>query len=119
MVVRRGRYGEFQACSSYPACKAAKPMRLGIACPTEGCTGDLVQRRTKRGRIFYGCNRYPDCKFAAWDRPLNEACPLCHSPYLLQKYSKREGPYIACPNKECDYRRQVETPAGEQAPSPA
>ena len=63
MVVRKGRYGEFLACSAYPTCKVAKPMSLGVACPTEGCTGELVQRRTKRGRLFYGCNRYPDCQF--------------------------------------------------------
>ncbi|HZN92557.1 MAG TPA: type I DNA topoisomerase [Myxococcales bacterium] len=77
--------------------------------------GYLTERRARRaGKIFFGCNRYPDCSFAAWDRPLPEACPQCGSPYLLSKYSKRDGAYIACPNKECEYRRAV-----EPAPAPA
>src|ERR671922_2583148 len=79
MVVRTGRYGEFLACSAYPTCKVAKPMRLGVACPTAGCTGELVQRRTKRGRMFYGCNRYPDCPFTLWSKPVPMSCPECQA----------------------------------------
>jgi len=107
MVVKRGRFGRFLACSGYPECKSSKPFSIGVACPT--CkVGYLTERRSKRGKVFFGCNRYPDCNFAAWDRPLPESCPTCASPYLLQKYSKRDGPYIACPNKECDYRRAID-----------
>ena len=80
--------------------------------------GYLTERRSGRGKIFFGCNRYPDCKFAAWDRPLAEACPQCQSPYLLQKFSKRDGPYVACPNKECDYRREMPA-AGPRSTAPS
>jgi DNA topoisomerase-1 len=119
MVVKRGRFGRFLACSAYPECKTSRPMSIGVNCP-DCKVGYLTERRSRFGKIFFGCNRYPECKFAAWDRPLAETCPSCESPYLLQKYSKREGPYIACPNKtNCDYRRQVETSQGEQASSPA
>ena len=114
MVVKRGRFGRFLACSGYPECKNSKPISIGVACP-ECKVGYLTERRARRaGKIFFGCNRYPDCSFAAWDRPLPEACPQCGSPYLLSKYSKRDGAYIACPNKECEYRRAV-----EPAPVPA
>jgi len=112
MVVKRGRFGRFLACSGYPECKNSKPISIGVSCP-ECKVGYLTERRSRRGKIFFGCNRYPECKFAAWDRPLAEPCPTCQSPYLLQKYSKRDGPFIVCPNKECDYRRAV-----EQSPLP-
>jgi DNA topoisomerase-1 len=118
MVIKRGRFGRFLACSGYPECKSSKPISIGVACP-DCKQGYLTERRSGRGKIFFGCNRYPDCKFAAWDRPLPETCPQCASPYLLQKYSKRDGPYVVCPNKECGYRREVEQPAAVGAPSAA
>jgi DNA topoisomerase-1 len=111
MVVKRGRFGRFLACSGYPECKNSKAMSIGVACP-ECKKGYLTQRRSKRGRMFFGCNRYPACKFASWDRPLPEACPACGSPYLLQKHSKREGSYIACPNRDCSYRRNLDQAQG-------
>nr|WP_246357520.1 type I DNA topoisomerase [Pyxidicoccus fallax] len=111
MVIKRGRFGRFMACSGYPDCKTSKPISIGVGCP-ECKQGYLTERRSGRGKIFFGCNRYPDCKFAAWDRPLAEQCPQCQSPYLLQKFSKRDGAYIACPNKECGYRREVVEQAG-------
>lgn len=110
MVVKRGRFGRFLACSGYPECKTSKPISIGVDCP-ECKQGYLTERRSGRGKIFFGCNRYPDCKFAAWDRPLAESCPQCQSPYLLQKFSKRDGAFIKCPNKECDYRREAPDPA--------
>ncbi|MBF5041236.1 type I DNA topoisomerase [Aggregicoccus sp. 17bor-14] len=109
MVVKRGRFGRFLACSGYPECKTSKPISIGVDCP-ECKQGYLTERRSGRGKIFFGCNRYPDCKFAAWDRPLAESCPQCQSPYLLQKFSKRDGAFIKCPNKECDYRREAPEP---------
>jgi DNA topoisomerase-1 len=114
MVVKRGRFGRFLACSGYPECKTSKPISIGVSCP-DCKQGYLTERRSGRGKIFFGCNRYPECKFAAWDRPLPEACPSCQSPYLLQKYSKRDGPFVACPNKECDYRRQIVEPEAAAA----
>ncbi len=104
MVIKRGRFGRFMACSGYPECKTSKPITTGVACP-ECKEGKLAERRSKRGKIFYSCNRYPECKFAVWDKPLAETCPQCSSPYLLAKYSKADGEYVACPNKECGYKR--------------
>src|SRR5919108_1065848 len=96
MVIRKGRYGEFLACSAYPTCKVAKPMRLGVACPTEGCTGELVQRRTKRGRVFYGCNRYPDCQFTLRSEPLPMPCPEGQAPFLDEQGNARKGKLLRC-----------------------
>jgi DNA topoisomerase-1 len=118
MVIKRGRFGRFMACSGYPECKTSKPISIGVSCP-DCKQGYLTERRSGRGKIFFGCNRYPDCKFAAWDRPLAETCPSCQSPYLLQKFSKRDGAYISCPNKECDYRREMQQPGEVSAPSAA
>ncbi|HET9156696.1 MAG TPA: type I DNA topoisomerase [Myxococcaceae bacterium] len=118
MVIKRGRFGRFMACSGYPECKTSKPLSIGVACPT--CkVGYLTERRSRRGKVFFGCNRYPDCTFAAWDRPLPETCPQCSSPYLLQKYSKRDGARIVCPNKECGYTRSVDEGGPVAPPSAA
>jgi DNA topoisomerase-1 len=114
MVVKRGRFGKFLACSKYPECKTAKPISLGIQCPL-GCGGEVVSRGSRRG-VFYGCNKYPDCKFISWYKPINRACPQCASPYLVDKYLKTLGPHISCPNKECDYK---EFPKSEAAAEPA
>jgi DNA topoisomerase-1 len=118
MVVKRGRFGRFLACSKYPECKTSKPISIGVTCP-KACGGYISERRSKRGRTFYGCSSYPKCDFVSWDKPRNEACPKCATNYLLEKFSKRDGPFIACSNKECDYRRAKEEPVqgeGEAAP---
>ncbi len=109
MVIKSGRFGKFMACSAYPQCKTTRPIPLGVSCPK--CGGDLSERRTKGGKPFYGCSNYPKCDFASWDRPVPKECPECKSPYLVEKYSKKDGPYIACPNKDCGYK---EEPAGEK-----
>jgi DNA topoisomerase-1 len=104
MVMKRGRFGRFLACTRYPECKGTRPVSIGVACP-KGCGGQITERRSRRGRTFYGCSSYPNCDFVSWDRPRAEKCPRCGSPYLLDKYSRREGPFVACPDKECGYRR--------------
>ena len=76
MVVKRGRFGKFIACSTFPKCKNTKSLSTGVRCP-ECKEGQLAQKRTRKGRSFYGCSRYPNCKFATWDRPLPDACPAC------------------------------------------
>ena len=115
MLNKRGRFGRFLACSDYPNCKTTRPITLkGVPCPD--CGGGLAERRTRFGKSFYGCVNYPNCKFAAWDRPIPGPCPQCGKPYLLSKYSKKEGPYIACPDKECGYRREAPEPGAEQVP---
>jgi DNA topoisomerase-1 len=113
MVVKKGRFGRFLACSKYPECKTSRPISIGVSCP-KGCGGYISERRSKRGRTFYGCSSYPSCDFVSWDRPRNEPCPTCGSGYLLEKYSKKDGPYIACPNKECDYRRAKDDSAPQK-----
>ncbi len=104
MVVKRGRFGSFLACSQYPDCKTTKPLKLGVKCPVEECGGDLVQKRTKKGRTFYSCSRYPNCKFALWDRPINKPCPQCHSPFLIEKVRKQAGKTIMCQKEDCGYQ---------------
>ena len=108
MVIRKGRFGEFIACSAYPTCKVAKPMSLGISCPTPGCTGALVQRRTKRGRMFYGCNRYPDCQYTLWSKPVPMPCPECQAPFLVEQGSVRKGKLLRCGREGCSYESPVE-----------
>jgi DNA topoisomerase-1 len=110
MVMKRGRFGRFLACAAYPACDGKRPVSIGVTCP-KGCGGYISERRSKRGRTFFGCSSYPNCDFVTWDRPRNESCPQCGSAYLLDKYSKRDGPFTACPNKECGWRRGGEAPA--------
>ena len=104
MVVKTGRFGKFLACSAYPDCKTTKPIALGVKCPQPGCGGDLVQKRTKKGRNFYSCSRYPQCEFALWDRPVNKPCPTCNATFLVEKISKQAGRSVQCRNEECGYR---------------
>jgi DNA topoisomerase-1 len=104
MVVKSGRFGKFLACSAYPECKTTRPIALGVKCPQPECGGDLVQKRTKKGRNFYSCSRYPECEFALWDRPINKPCPTCQAPFLVEKISKQAGRSVQCRNEECGYR---------------
>jgi DNA topoisomerase-1 len=91
MVVKTGRYGRFLACSGYPRCKNVKPFALGIPCPEEGCKGELVEKQSRKGKVFYGCNQYPECRFASWDKPVSQSCPSCEAPLLYEK-NGRAGP---------------------------
>jgi DNA topoisomerase I len=104
MALKRGRYGEFLACTGFPECKTTKPAAVEMDCPEEGCGGQIVQRRSKRGRTFYGCTNYPTCTFSAWQRPVGKTCPQCQTPYLLEKRSKNApNAVLQCPSKTCDY----------------
>jgi DNA topoisomerase-1 len=96
LAVRRGRFGRFVACTRYPECRYTRPFGLGIACPEPHCGGELVERRTRRGKIFYGCNRYPECNFATWDRPVARPCPSCDASFLVAKSSRSKGEYLRC-----------------------
>ena len=107
MVFKNGRYGKFLACSGYPACKNIRATTTGVPCPEAGCTGELIQKISKRGKVFYSCNRYPKCTFALWDRPVNEPCPQCGAAYLLERETKKSGLQLHCPNKECGYTRKI------------
>ncbi len=103
MVIKRGRFGKFLACSKYPECKTTKAISIGVKCPD--CGGDIVQKQSRRGKIFFGCSSYPKCNFALWDRPVAEACPQCQSPFLVEKTSKQSGVKIKCPNKDCGFEK--------------
>jgi DNA topoisomerase-1 len=97
LVVREGRFGKFLACSSYPECRYTRSVGLGVACPREGCNGEIVVRRARKsGRTFYGCSRYPDCDFVTWDRPVDTACENCGNPYLVEKI-RAAGAVLKCP----------------------
>ena len=112
LVQKSGRFGEFTACSNYPECKYVKQKTIGVKCP-ECSEGDVVERRSKRGKTFYGCHRYPDCDFVAWARPVAETCPECGSAYLTEKYLKA-GAFLQCPAAGCKYKREM-TPAEQPA----
>jgi DNA topoisomerase-1 len=103
MVYKQGRFGKFLACSGYPACRHIRPQSTGVACPEEGCSGELVQKMSKRGKPFYACSRYPQCQFALWDKPVPRKCPLCGSGYLIEKSRKNSAPRLQCPNRSCKY----------------
>ncbi len=104
MVIKHGRFGKFMACSNYPECKNTKPIlqKTGVKCPK--CSeGDVIIRKTKRGKIFYGCSSYPKCDFVSWNKPTGELCPQCNSP--LAEADKKSKYKIACTNKECKYKK--------------
>ncbi len=95
---KRGRFGKFIACQNYPECNYTEAITLGIPCPVEGCDGDIVQKRTRRGRTFYGCTKYPTCTYASWDKPTSRKCPQCSSSYLVEKETKKKGHFLRCPS---------------------
>jgi DNA topoisomerase-1 len=95
MVIKTGRFGEFLACTTYPACKGTRPIPLGIKCP-KCVEGDLAERRTKRGKSFWGCIRYPACDFSTWNRPVPDTCPECGWIGMEKKVSKAEGETRVC-----------------------
>lgn len=106
MVIKAGRFGKFIACVNYPECKTTKSISIGVKCPEEDCGGEIVEKRSRKGRTFYGCNQYPKCKFAAWNRPVLKNCPKCDSTYLVERYKEGEK-YLSCPVKECDFREDA------------
>jgi DNA topoisomerase-1 len=114
MVVKTGRYGEFLSCSGYPQCKNARPVPLGVPCPKDG--GDIVEIRSKKrgSRSFYGCINYPKCDFKVWQKPVNEPCPLCKYPFLVQAGGQKNPKLVCGRGKECGYSRPLEE-AGEDA----
>ncbi len=105
MVYKMGRYGKFLACSNFPDCRNTKPIlkKIGVTCPK--CKeGEVVERKSKKNRVFYGCDRYPDCDFLSWDKPISRPCPKCTS-MLVEKKAKK-GTQITC--SSCDYKEKVQ-----------
>jgi DNA topoisomerase-1 len=107
LVIKQGRFGEFTACTNYPACKYVKLKSTGVKCPNNDM-GDIVERKSRRGKPFYGCSNYPDCDFTLWKRPVPEPCPECGTPYLLEKFTKKAGRQLVCGKEGCTYVRSEE-----------
>ncbi len=119
LIIRHGRYGKFIGCSGYPECRYIEPLEkpedTGVRCP-ECKLANMLKRKSRTGKIFYSCARYPDCTYAVWNEPLDEPCPRCGFPMLTLKTTKRKGTEKVCPQKECGYSEPVEPP--EQAAGP-
>jgi DNA topoisomerase-1 len=117
MCIRSGRYGEFLSCTGYPECKNARPVPLGVPCPK--CNGDIIEVRAKKrgGKTFYGCSNYANetikCDFKLWQKPIAEPCPQCGAQFLTMAGTKNK-PMIACANKECGFKKEVETKEPEE-----
>jgi DNA topoisomerase-1 len=105
LALRTGRFGPFTACSSYPTCRYVKPTTTGVSCPEEGCGGEIIERRSRKGKLFYGCSSYPDCRFTLWQMPVDEACPDCGSPYLVLRTDKSGRSTAYCPAKGCGHKK--------------
>ena len=114
LVVKQGRFGEFTACTGYPECKYVKQKLTGVVCPNDG--GQIAERKSRRGKVFYGCVNYPKCAFTLWNKPVLEPCPSCGWTFLTEKITKRHGRQLICANEACDYVRSAELePAAAEA----
>ena len=115
MLIKDGKYGTFYACSGYPDCKTTLSTnangggeKTGVDCPEQDCAGELIQRSSKRGKIFYGCSRFPACTFATWDKPVAKVCPECGAKFLVEKTTKKQGTFLACNSKGCGFKATSE-----------
>jgi DNA topoisomerase-1 len=102
MVVRKGRFGEFYACSNYPTCRFTKQIVQDTGVPCPKCGAKLIVRRSRDRKIFYSCEKYPACDYSTWDMPLKETCPECGSMLVYKKLRK----LVSCSNANCEYSRQ-------------
>ena len=114
LVAKQGRFGRFLACTGYPECKYTESINgngkdTGVICPEKNCGGRLMERTSRRGKTFYGCNRYPKCNFASWDKPVAETCPQCQAPILVEKTTKKYGTQMTCLTKGCGYKKSIDT----------
>jgi len=109
MIVRNWKGARYIACSGYPDCRNSKPYPVGISCP-ECSVGEVVERSSRFGKVFYSCSRYPDCRFASWGRPIAQNCPACGYPAMTERVRKDGSTHIACLRKGCKGR------AGEPVP---
>ncbi len=120
LIIRSGRYGKFIGCSSYPNCKYIEPLErpadTGVTCPKCG-KGSMLQRKSRRGKIFYSCSTYPDCDYAVWNEPVAGPCPDCNWPILTLKTTKKRGSERVCPQQDCKFAEPFEQE--EQADSEA
>ena len=112
LIYRTGKYGKFIGCSSYPKCKhiesLEQPANTGVDCP-QCQKGEILTRKSRRGKVFYSCSEYPKCDYALWNEPLKEACPNCQWPILTIKTTKSKGTEKVCPQKDCGFSEKVES----------
>ena len=111
MKLRFGRYGKFLGCSAYPECKTVRslnrPVPTGVKCP-DCKEGEVMEKKSRGGKIFYSCGRYPECRFATWERPVPEPCPTCNAPFVVEKVTKRYGTVRRCLSEGCEFKETVE-----------
>ncbi len=116
MKIRFGRFGKFLGCTGYPECKGVRslvrPVPTGVHCP-DCHEGEIMEKRSRNGKTFFSCNRYPKCRFATWDRPIPEPCPQCNAPFVVEKTTKRAGTVRRCLSEGCKYQETVAEPEAE------
>jgi DNA topoisomerase-1 len=115
LLIKTGRYGQFLACSAYPDCKFTrsltepqKAVSTGVSCPQEGCSGEIMEKKTRRGKTFYGCNQYPNCDYALWNKPVDKPCPECNAPFVVEKTTRKKGTFLTCIEKTCKFELSLE-----------
>jgi len=113
MAIKHGRYGKFLGCSAYPECRNIQPLEkpkdTGITCPECG-KGTFLEKKSRRGKVFYSCSAYPKCKHALWNKPIDRACPKCNAPFVTEKLTKRHGLEHVCAAEDCAWKEQIEVP---------
>lgn len=107
LLVKNGKFGRFLACIRYPECKFTQPFTTGLKCPKDNCIGEIVERKTKKGRTFFGCSSYPKCEFFTWQRPVIENCPLCGARFLVEKTAAGGKKQKVCVSKGCGYKKEI------------
>lgn len=112
MVYKMGRYGRFLACPNFPECRNTKPILTYISAPCPKCGGRLMEKASKKGRRFYGCERYPDCDFVSWEMPVEDKCPECGG-YMVEKRGRKGEKWHLCANENCRYKIEVESGEGD------
>ena len=115
MVIRKGNFTDFLACSRYPECRLTQSMNNGpigsttsVNCPEPSCRGDILEKRSRWGKVFYGCSRYPDCSFAICDKPVAKSCPVCKSGFMVEKPTKKKGTCLACRTPGCSHEERLD-----------
>ena len=108
MVYKLGRYGRFLACPNFPACRNTKPILVYLDAPCPTCGKRLMEKVSKKGRKFYGCEGYPDCDFISWDKPVAEKCPRCGS-YMVEKHNRKGETLHLCANESCRYQVKIQS----------
>jgi len=108
MVILTIKNNRFLGCSRYPQCRNTRSLSTGVRCPVSGCSGMIIERTTRRGKVFFGCSAHPSCNFATWDRPVDQPCPACGYPIMVRKETKRKGIFNRCP--KCKTEFIVSTP---------